>query len=238
MGSLFDVPAQLALLLSLATSAPHDAAPALSAAGQPQAVEVAVEPAAGPMRFGERAWLRALHDDPKAGGDLSRVFVTSSGRFYVPSAAERQRVLEARNDPELSARVARAAAERNAGRLQRALRRAPTPAELYMAHVLGPEAAVAVIAAARTTPNTIAAKRFPGLLNLPEGRETLGSLYARFNAAVRPAPRPLAIELKPALADPPPPADAVAPKPRASLAGAASAWQARVDIAEPFVSAQ
>ena len=42
------------------------------------------EPLEGPFSFGERSWLRALHENAEAAETIgARVFVTSGGRYYL-----------------------------------------------------------------------------------------------------------------------------------------------------------
>ena len=166
MSSLFDVPAQLAMLLSLAASTAATDSSAVSVAAEHAApvadVAVVSEPLEGPLRFGERAWLRALHENAKEAETIgARVFVTSGGRYYIPSPNDRDRILAARNDAELGARVARASAERNAARMRAALHRAPTAGDLYIAHVFGVGTAISLLKAAGEAPDTALAKLFP-----------------------------------------------------------------------------
>jgi len=212
LSSLFEIPAQLAMLLSLAASTPaHDSAAVGIAAAESAVVEV--EPPAGPLQFGEHAWLRALHDNPDLAGRLgARVFVTSGGRFYVPTAADRQSILAARNDAPLAARVARAAAGHNAALLGRALRRTPCSADLYLAHLMGPEAALAFIEAADAAPDRPLGEAFPALAAaLPKepagdgAPVTVGQLYRRLRSVLYDPPRLVAIGLRPSLGDIPPP---------------------------------
>jgi hypothetical protein len=63
-------------------------------------------------------------------------------------AATRSAILALRTDPEISARMAAELTRENAQALQSQLGRAPTAGELYAAHVLGPEGAAKLIAAA------------------------------------------------------------------------------------------
>ena len=124
------------------------ASPASQAALVPQ-------PLVGPFRFGEGMWLRALKESPpdQDAHDYSgSIFKTSGGRYYVPAAAERRRILKARRDAALARRVARAFAQSNARALGVALRRPPSAGELYIAHVFGPEAAINFIQLAEAKP--------------------------------------------------------------------------------------
>jgi hypothetical protein len=225
LGSLLDIPAQLAMLLSLAASnaAPDGMHMDPRALSEPPLV-VAAEPLEGPMRFGERAWLRALQENPaQSGGYGSRVFVTSSGRYYVPTTEDRRSILEARNDGPLAAGVARAAADRNAARLQMALGRAPCAADLYVAHVIGSASAIAFLRAVDKTPDLPLREAFPGLqASLRDvsadgaAQVTVHEFYRRLREVLREHPRLVAIGLKPML-------DEALP---------AGAWQAKVDVAE------
>jgi hypothetical protein len=237
LSSLFDVPAQLALVLSLAAStAGHElpAAPAAEATA-PAAIIATPETLEGPLRFGERTWLRALKEAPAEADAESyalRIFITSGGRFYIPTADERRRILEARHDSALAEALARAFAQSNARRMYAVLGRAPTAGDLYVAHVLGPEAAIALVTAAAGTPDDGVAKTFPELASaLPElsgaTSMTVGQFYRRLSGALHEPPRLVAIGLKPTMAD--------APRPHlADSRGAgteAIAWQTEVSAA-------
>ena len=240
MSSLFDAPAQLALVLSLAASTAGNeppTAPVAETAAAAASVAMTPEILEGPFRFGERAWLRALKEGPgEAGADdyAARIFITSGGRFYIPTAVERRQVLDARNDAALAARAARTFAESNARRLHAALARAPTAGDLYIAHVLGPEAAIGLVKAAEETPDEAISKTFPELASaLPElssarpASMTVGQFYRRLSGALREPPRLIAIGLKPTVADAPPQhlADWGGP------AMEAVAWQTKVSTA-------
>lgn len=176
------------------------------------------------MRFGERAWLQALQESPgQSGGYGSRVFVTSSGRYYVPTAEDRGKILEARNDARLAAGVARAAADRNAARLKLALGRAPSPADLYVAHIVGPVSAIAFLRSVDKTPELPLREAFPGLqASLRDGGNeaaspvTVREFHRQLREVLREHPRLVAIGLKPMLDEAP----------------AEGAWQAKVDVAE------
>jgi hypothetical protein len=225
------------MLLSLAAStAGHEPTAAAVTAELAAAPDVAVvsEPLEGPLRFGERAWLRALHENPsEAGADgySGHVFVTSGGRFYVPTASDRQRILDARNDFVLAARVARAAADRNAIRMQAALHRKPTAGDLYIAHVFGPETAISLLEAAGKSPDAELKKRFPELAGIGQdasaGPMTVGQLYRRLSGALREPPRLVAIGLKPSVADAPR-QDLLAESAQDSKV----AWQTQVNVAK------
>lgn len=199
MSSLFDVPAQLALVLSLAASAAGPDTPV--SRHSPELMlsthqnTMVVEPLEGPFRFSEGLWLRALKESAPADGAsdyAGRVFKTSGGRFYVPAVAEREQILNARWDVPVASRVARAFAELNARRMGPVLGRAPTSGELYLAHVFGPETAVSLIRLAKAKPDDLAAEHFEELLEtapdalFDHGKPvTVAALYDRFTQALR-----------------------------------------------------
>jgi len=257
LSSLLDVPAQLALVLTLAGAGPgHGTPPAPppleTAAIEPAQTLLDPEPLEGPYRFSESNWLRALREDLPAGeaqahyGD--RIFRTSGGRYYVPSAGERRRVLDARANAALAGRVAEAFASDNAARMRVALHRPATAGDLYIAHVFGPEAAIGFIRLADARPNDLAAKQVPGLAQsapelMPAGGAplTLAQLYKRLTEPMRKFARSAgaqaamrdrakaqtaALDLKPTIAEAPPPGGAAAqPVPEAF------AWHAEVSAA-------
>lgn len=188
LSSLLDVPVQLALVLSLAASTiandPPRPLPASEAASQASQAALVPQPLEGPFRFGEGMWLRALKESPpdQDARDYSgSIFKTSGGRYYVPAAAERRRILKARGDGALASRVARAFAQSNARTLALALRRAPSAGELYIAHVFGPEAAINLIQLAEAKPREAAAKHLPELAHAAPG--LLGALGAPLTLA-------------------------------------------------------
>jgi hypothetical protein len=200
LSSLLEVPAQLALVLTLAASGPGDGAPAAPLAETAAIASVQALPDAssleGPYRFSESNWLRALRDDLPASetdADYSaRIFKTSGGRYYVPAAAERQQILDARSNAALAARAAQAFAADNAVRMRGVLRRPPTAGDLYIAHVFGPEAALGFIQLAAARPSDPAAKQMPALaqsapeLLLTSGAPvTLAQLYKRLTDPMR-----------------------------------------------------
>ena len=168
MSSLLDVPAQLTLALSLAAATAAAEPPRAPAATLPPPAAAAAlvpEPIAGPYRFGESMWLRALKEDlPRdAHGYAQGIFRTSGGRYYVPRQTERRAILAARDDGALAARAARAFARSNARALRASLGRTPTAGDLYVAHLFGPEAAAHLIARARSHPGELATNYAPEL---------------------------------------------------------------------------
>ena len=150
MSSLFDVPAQLAMLLSLAasTAATEPSAVAVAEVAAPAAdVAIVSEPLEGPLRFSDRTWLRALHENAKeADARAHACFVTSGGRYYVPPPSDRSRMLAMRNDAEFAARIAWAAADAECrdACTPRCIA-SPTAGDLYIAHVFGAETAISLL---------------------------------------------------------------------------------------------
>jgi hypothetical protein len=247
LSSLLDIPAQLALVLTLAASGPGNGTPTAppleTAAIASTQTLLDPQPLEGPYRFSESSWVRALREDLPAGeGQYSgRIFKTSGGRYYVPVAAERRQILEARANAALAGRAVEAFATDNATRMRAALHRAATAGDLYIAHVFGPEAAIAFIRLADARPNELAAKQIPGLaqsapaLIATDGSPlTLGELYKRLtepmrkfarSAAAQAAVRSLAREQAAALDLKPTIAEAALP---GAVAAETLAWRAEV----------
>ncbi len=199
MSSIFDVPTQLILVLSLAAStADTEVNGPRTVATSANVVTTAVRSAQrlrGPYRFSENVWLHALKDAPGVDelGALSRfIFKTSSGRLYVPAAAERRQILDARFDGAIAGRVARAFAERNARLLRPAIGREVNAGDLYIAHLFGPKGASKLIKLANEKPTAAAVKHAPDLARaLPEAFYlravplTLADVYARLTLPLR-----------------------------------------------------
>ncbi len=249
LSSLLDVPAQLALALSLAAATAANEPPrAPSAAPTPPAsvAMLVAEPPQGPYRFSEGNWLRALKEDlPKDGrGYAQSIFRTSGGRYYVPRGVERMQILAGREDEELAGRAARAFARSNARVLRASLRRVPTAGELYIAHLFGPETAASLIAHVRAHPNDVAAKQGPELAAAARdiaGRGTgatltLGQLYARLTAPFAQGPGAARVA---APASPPGLADMLQHGAAwGALRTRAVVWQTEISAADPVARPQ
>ena len=204
MSSLFDVPAQLALLLSLAVStAATEPSIRREVAAPAAATAPLAEPPEGSFRFGEHAWLRALHENAHVAEAIgARVFVTSGGRYYLPTPADRPRVMAARADDDFAARIAYSAAVRNAAVMRVVLHRAPTAGDLYIAHVFGASTAIELIQAVDEAPDVALEQRFPTLIgsasamsNESKDAVTVARFYQRLSGALREPPRLVAIGL-------------------------------------------
>lgn len=160
MSSLFEVPAQLVMILSFVASGAADPS-RLDGIVPEQATSTMIE---RPLGFSDQTWLEAVMIG--SGGEVlapyaARIFKTSSGRFYVPSDSDRQNIKSLKGNSVLVAAVALGFARRNAFVMQAALERAPTAGELYLAHAVGSETAVALIQATARVPNEALSARFP-----------------------------------------------------------------------------
>ncbi len=163
MSPAADVSVQLALAISLAASGTSSIGTSMDA--RAVAPLISWERTAE-LGFTETAWLQALHAHGKAAGYASvagRIFRTSSGKYYVPVAADRITVRALLRDPTAALRIAAAQSLANSEALKKHLGRAPTMSELYMAHLLGRDATVELVTAAKTTPHRTAAGLLPEL---------------------------------------------------------------------------
>jgi hypothetical protein len=199
LSPLLEVPAQLALVLTLAASGPSEGAPIApptsAAAIASTQLQLTPEPLEGPYRFSETSWLRALREDLPSSDPLAafsgRVFKTSGGRYYVPDAADRGAILASRTNAALAGRVAETFAERNAARMRVALRRPLSGGDLLIAHVFGSDAAIALIRQVEAHPNDPAAQSAPDLISTAPEPETgtppltLAQLYNRLTEPMR-----------------------------------------------------
>jgi hypothetical protein len=120
--------------------------------------------ATGLYQFTADTWLRAVHAFGARHG-LERyareITVDRRGGVSMRDAAVRTKLLRLRADPRLSALMAAELARDNETRLSHVLGRPVTPAELYMAHLLGVMQAARVIEAARSAPYTPGARLLP-----------------------------------------------------------------------------
>jgi hypothetical protein len=120
--------------------------------------------ATGLFQFIDQTWLATMK---QSGANLgygryaSAITRTSSGRYVVHNGAMRRQIMNLRYDPTANAVMAGAFTQQNAARLARALGRAPTDGELYIAHFLGQGGAVKLITTAQNAPQANAANLFP-----------------------------------------------------------------------------
>lgn len=104
------------------------------------------------QRFGGKHGLGAL---------AAHIDTDSAGRPSVADAATRQRILDLRRDPRLSAALAAEYARQNKNELEQALGRPATNADLYMAHFLGAGGAISFLKAVQRGGATAAADLLP-----------------------------------------------------------------------------
>lgn len=126
--------------------------------------KAATSSAAGLFQFIESTWFETLKEngDRLGYGDLAdKIAKRSNGTYVVPNRADRDAVLALRFDPEASAKLAGAYAEKNGNYLKERLDRQPSAGELYIAHFLGPNGGARLIQAASDTPDARADKLFP-----------------------------------------------------------------------------
>lgn len=119
--------------------------------------------ARGLFQFVEQTWLRMVQTRGDAYGlaNEAQAIAGRAGRLTVADSAARARILALRDDPKIASGLAAELTRENADGLTRALNRAPTQGELYMAHFLGLGGAARLIRQAEATPDAAAASHFP-----------------------------------------------------------------------------
>lgn len=145
--------------------------------------------ATGLFQFTESTWLRMVDRyGEKHGLSVQADAISVSGRkISLNGPVSRADILALRNDPDLSARMAGELAKENADILEKKIGRAPTSAELYTAHFMGPRDAGRLINAARANVSGAAADMFPSAARANAnvfrgadgGRLTAAQLYSR-----------------------------------------------------------
>lgn len=148
--------------------------------------------ATGLFQFTEATWLRMVDRyGEKHGLSVQADAISVSGRkISLSGPVSRSDILELRNDPELSARMAGELARENADILEKKIGRPPTSAELYAAHFLGPSDAGRLVNAARDNAPGVAADMFPAaaranasIFRSADGRAlTAAQLYTRLTS--------------------------------------------------------
>ncbi len=132
--------------------------------GLDSSAKAATSSAAGLFQFVEQTWLNMVSRHGKAHGldaEATAIEAGANGRLGVADEAARERILNLRFDPKVSAQMAGELTRENAAVLQRHLGRKPEEAELYIAHFMGAGQASALINAADITPGAKAATLFP-----------------------------------------------------------------------------
>jgi soluble lytic murein transglycosylase-like protein len=127
------------------------------------AVKAQTSSATGLYQFIEQTWLGVIYEfGTKHGLAADAKLIGRSGRqFVVSDSAQRQRILDMRREPYISALLAAEMLKRDTLRLERALGRHLTGGEIYLIHFLGPDAAQTFIETMEETPGVKAAELLP-----------------------------------------------------------------------------
>ncbi len=118
--------------------------------------------ASGLFQFTKDTWLKVVEQHGDAMGLSSEASALRGG---VTSAADRQKILDLRNNPEISARLAAHYAIDNAKALQAQGHKVTGPTDLYLAHFLGSGGAAKFLAGMKQNPNAPAADILPSAAN-------------------------------------------------------------------------
>lgn len=127
------------------------------------AVKAQTSSATGLYQFIEQTWLGVIYEFGTRHGLASDVkLIGRSGRqFVVSDPSQRQRILDMRREPYISALLAAEMLKRDTLRLEAALGRHLTGGEIYLIHFLGPDAAQTFIETMEETPGVKAAELLP-----------------------------------------------------------------------------
>jgi len=167
--SIADLPAQIALALSIASSSTgadyHYLVNTARTESSFQAdAKAPTSSAEGLFQFIEETWIRTIKDlgAPYGLGKYADMITkTPAGRYNVDTSEHRAAILKLRKDPMVSAKMAAAYARQNEDFVRNAIGRTPTSDELYIAHFLGPADAVRLITYRDATPSFSAPELFP-----------------------------------------------------------------------------
>ncbi|HEV2555684.1 MAG TPA: transglycosylase SLT domain-containing protein [Bosea sp. (in: a-proteobacteria)] len=126
-------------------------------------VQAKTSSATGLYQFIEQTWLGVVSEfGAKHGLAAEAKLIGRNGRqFFVADAAERQRILDLRREPYLSALLAGEMLKRDTLRLEKAMGRHLTGGEIYLIHFLGPDAAQTFIETMEEKPDVKAADLLP-----------------------------------------------------------------------------
>ncbi|HEV8016347.1 MAG TPA: hypothetical protein VGP48_12490 [Stellaceae bacterium] len=139
--------------------------------------------ATGLFQFTGSTWLRMMHDHGGQYGyaDLAKsVKLNTQGAAVVADKPTERRILELRSNNQLSALFAAEYAKTNGNRLETVTGHKATPAELHLAHLLGPNGAIRFIKAHDINGGQSAAKVVP-----EAARENPGLFYSRGSNTAR-----------------------------------------------------
>ncbi|PTM42540.1 transglycosylase SLT domain-containing protein [Bosea sp. 124] len=126
-------------------------------------VQAKTSSATGLYQFIEQTWLGVVSEfGVKHGLAAETKLIGKNGRqFFVSDGAERQRILDLRREPYLSALLAGEMLKRDTLRLEKAMGRHLTGGEIYLIHFLGPDAAQTFIETMEEKPDVKAADLLP-----------------------------------------------------------------------------
>ena len=125
--------------------------------------KAATSSATGLFQFVEQTWLGTMqrHGADHGLGDYANAIkVGKDGHYTVADRGLRQEILALRKDPKIASLMAGELTNDMRGDMETALGRNVSPGELYVAHFLGPQAAVKMIKTAETNPAASAASLF------------------------------------------------------------------------------
>jgi hypothetical protein len=163
--------------------------------------------ARGLFQFIDQTWLATMKQAGQRlgyGRYADAIARTPSGRYVVPDRVLRNEIFRLRHDPAANALMAGAFTKANAATLTARLGRAPSEAELYLAHFLGAGGAARLITLGATHPGAKAADVFPhaaranrSIFYDPQGRarsiaQVRNVLTARYDVARSSPPAPVA----------------------------------------------
>lgn len=126
-------------------------------------VKAKTSSATGLYQFIEQTWFGVIFEFGRKHGLVAEAaLISRSGRqFVIADANERQRILDLRREPYLSALLAGEMLKRDTLRLEKAMGRHLTGGEIYLIHFLGPDAAQTFIETMEETPGASAAALLP-----------------------------------------------------------------------------
>ncbi len=132
--------------------------------------------AAGLFQFTGATWLEMMHDHGAKYGcaDLAQQIRPTPHGFVVANAETEQRILALRQDNRLSSFFAAEYAKANGRLIESVTGHRATPAELHLAHLLGPNGAIRFLKAHETDEKQAAAKILP-----EAARDNPSLFYAR-----------------------------------------------------------
>jgi hypothetical protein len=193
----------------------HLLATAQIESGGDHAARAATSSAAGLFQFTEQTWLQAVHQHgPRHGLDhaANAIQKTTGGRYIVSQEDARHEILALRHDETVSAAMAGELTKDNQAALTAELGRAPSGAELYLAHFLGAAGASRMLKAAAEPDPISAASVLPAAarananLFYRHGQAVtaqylvgrIQGLYERVLTSVQPISAPAPVETRPA----------------------------------------